>query len=148
MLFFDCRALSLSRCRVLKLVKDPLVGVLASRWQLWNPDRRRPAILAVLPGRLFIFPFRLNCWWFSMTVCFPSCLPRPVQLDAYKGGVFILLTMGWGILTPKQYFAHGFPFATSCVVNGGLVQVAVTPSAPSHPMCNDRFVGGGFCGFM
>ena len=83
-----------------------------------------------------------------MMVCFPGCLSCPVQLDAYIGGAFILLTMGWGNLTPKQYFSHGCPFATSRVVDGGLVQTAVTLSVPSHPVCNDRFAGGGFCGFL
>ena len=83
-----------------------------------------------------------------MIVCCPGRLSHPVQLDAYIGGVFILLTMGWGILTPKEYFSHGFPFATSRVVDGGLVQAVVTSFAPSHPVCNDRFVGRGFCGFL
>ena len=55
--------------------------------------------------------------------------------------------MGWAILTLKQFFSHGFPSATSHVVGGGLVQAAVTPSAPSYPVCDDGFVGGGFCSF-
>ena len=53
-----------------------------------------------------------------------------------------------GNFNPEAVFFPRLLFAASRVGDGGLVQTAVTLSAPSHPVCNDRFAGGGLCGFL
>ena len=116
---FDCRALSLSCYHFIELAKDPVVGVPASRWQLWKLDRCRPTILVVLPGRLLVtfFPFRLNYWLFSTVVCIPSRFPRPVKLYAYIGGDFYLNYPWEGGLALRVFFPYRRCYITLCIEN-------------------------------
>ena len=144
----DCWALSLLCVSFSRAVKDPSVGVPASRWQLWNSDRRRPAILIVLPGRLFISPFPFEL----LVVFFDGLLPRPSfsshSIRRLYRWSFYPFDHGMGHFNPELVFCPRFSFVASRIGDGGLVQTAVTPSTPSHPMCNDGFAGGGFCVFL
>ena len=92
------------------------------------------------------FLFRLNCWWFSMMVCFPGCLPRPIKLDAYKGGV-LSFDHGMGHFNPEAVFLPRLAFAASRVGDGGWCR------RPLRRLCQATLyvilgLQGGVCGFL